>query len=189
MRYKYYFILILISIINTCLMVYSLYLSTDQFGFWRYTNDIPWIICRQVKVEQIILKGSVNTVFGLSLCLGLWWFSPLSTIVQLYHGGQFYWSRKLEYPEKTTDLSQVTLSHHIVYLAWVGIKPTNWTLFDKITMRNVNNTKLQTFLYKSYILKVNFLNVHCFAAESSAFCLEDVVHLFLKLGVLEKKCH
>jgi hypothetical protein len=34
-----------------------------------------------------------------------------------FRGSQFYWWRKPEYPEKTTDLSQVTdklLSHNVV---------------------------------------------------------------------------
>jgi hypothetical protein len=31
-----------------------------------------------------------------------------NNISVIYHGGQFYWWRKPKYPEKTTDLPQVT---------------------------------------------------------------------------------
>jgi hypothetical protein len=34
--------------------------------------------------------------------------TSLSTIFQLYRVGQLYWFRNPEYPEKVTDLSQIT---------------------------------------------------------------------------------
>jgi hypothetical protein len=87
---------------------------------WNY--NLTWTVQKQEASWSWSYGSWIN--YLCNQCLSP--LMSLSTIFQLYRGSQFYWWRKTEYPEKSTNLSQVTDKlHHImlyrVHLAMSGI--------------------------------------------------------------------
>jgi hypothetical protein len=65
------------------------------------------------------------------------------SIFQLYRGSQFYWWRKLEYQEKTTNLSQVTDKLYHIILHWVHLISAGYV---NRSQADINHKKVRCIL-------------------------------------------
>jgi hypothetical protein len=134
----------------------------------------------QIKFSYLILSYIVfrwwhigNYRWILKRWLGLDWFMMFNTI----RGGQFYWSRKLEYPEKTTDLSHNVVSSTLrlsMLMKRVDLKmPFNMTekcSYLQYVHSCIVSVMIRQLLLVSWLFSQNYQLVHYYLKRAKEPC-------------------
>ena len=137
----------------------ALYLSVLRFTAFDYTfvvfKLLGWscsclypILCPPFKMAAVTKNRNFFNYLLLLYYRSKWaqiltaatW--PLSAIFQLYHGDQFYWWKKPEYPDRPTDHGQATGKLYHLQL-WVEC-----TLFFNLQSRARTHSVLVIGLYE-----------------------------------------